>query len=241
MFHGLEGVSSVRPVDMGMTYPHTSHRNGPIMTTERPAHLPNPTGLASLPDFTPEAPLRILMSGCLFGISCGYDGTTCGHYPAIAHLLMLQNVRTSHYCPEDHAFGTPRKVSNIYGGDGFDVLDGRARVLTDDGEDWTEGTIRGAEAMVEVARKADAHCAILLDISAACGSQVIYDGPRDRGNYRKGPGVAAALLIRSGFPVISQRDYRTLGLLFRKLGIEPPAMPEIDHHETEWYIEYFGR
>ena len=54
-----------------------------------------------------------------------------------------------------------------------------------------------------------------MDISAACGSQVIYERSRTRPNkrYQKGPGVCAALLLRNGFKVISQRDWRTLEFL----------------------------
>lgn len=206
-----------------------------------PDHLPAGEWLDSLPDFTSDNPVRLLMSGCLFGIACGYDGSTCGGYPAIAQLLSLPNVRAVQYCPEHHSFGTPRYLGNIHGGNGFDVLDGRARVLTDDGDDWTDGMIAGAEAMLEVARRGDIHIAILLDISAACGSQVIYDGPRDLKNYQRGPGVAAALLIRNGYRVLSQRDYRTLRLLYHKLGAKPPTdMPDFDHHESEWYVGYFA-
>jgi hypothetical protein len=53
--------------------------------------------------------------------------------------------------------------------------------------------------------------------------------------------VCAALLIRGGIPVMSQRDLRTLALLFRKLGHEELAPPDgaRDHHESEWYQAHF--
>jgi hypothetical protein len=68
------------------------------------------------------------------------------------------------------------------------------------------------------------------------------DGPRHLNVYRSGPGVCAALLIRGGIPVVSQRDLRTLALFFRKLGHEELGPPEAahDHHESEWYRGYFG-
>jgi hypothetical protein len=69
----------------------------------------------------------------------------------------------------------------------------------------------------------------------------IYDAPRHLNVYRRGPGVCAALLIRGGIPVVSQRDLHTLALLFRKLGHEElgPPEPARDHHETDWYQAYF--
>ena len=211
-------------------------------------HLPTTATIAAWPEFTLARPLRVLVSGCLAGRPCGVDGSTYGDHPTAAALLALPNVRAVDFCPEDHAFGTPRATPNLPGGDGFDVLDGRARVLTDDGQDWTDGLRRAARAMLDVARSHDVRLALLMDISmdimdisAACGSQVIYDGPRHLRVYRAGPGVAAALLIRSGIPVVSQSDFRTLGLILARLGRPDFAAPTPDdHHETDWYRRTFG-
>lgn len=159
----------------------------------------------------------------------------------MAELIAVPNVHAVRFCPEDFSFGTPREVCNIHGGDGHDVLAGRARVLTHSGEDWTEGMVAAAQEMLRLAREHDVHLAILLDISAACGSQVIYDGHRDERRYRKGPGVCAALLMENRIKVIAQRDHRSLGLLRRKL--DPGYQLDetaVDHHETAWYREYFS-
>jgi uncharacterized protein YbbK (DUF523 family) len=208
----------------------------------RPAHLPTAEQIASWPAFSPEQPLRILVSGCLAGEHCGYDGTSYGEHAIVAKLFGLPNVQVFNFCPEDFSFGMPRELCNIHGGDGFDVLDGRAWVRTDAGEDWTGAMTEAAGHMLELAKAKRVHVAVLMDISGACGSQVIYDGPRHLNVYRRGPGVCAALLIRCGIPVVSQRDFRTLALLFRKLGhgeLGPPE-PARDHHETDWYQAYFG-
>ncbi|HTB75243.1 MAG TPA: DUF523 domain-containing protein [Polyangiaceae bacterium] len=203
-------------------------------------HLLEESTVLAWPDFTPERPLRILTSGCLAGRRCGVDGSTYGEHPIAAALLALPNVRAVDFCPEDFAFGTPRDTPNLYGGDGFDALDGRARVLTDAGDDWTAGMLRAAHIMLERAQAHDVRLALLMDVSAACGSQVIYDGPRHLRTYRAGPGVAAALLIRAGIPVVSQRDLRTLGFISERLGRPDLAPPGgRDHHESDWYRQYF--
>ena len=54
------------------------------------------------------------------------------------------------FCPEDLAFGTPREISDIHGGTGFDVLDGQARVLSESGRDWTAAMLEAAHAMLKV-------------------------------------------------------------------------------------------
>ncbi len=150
-------------------------------------HLLDESTVAAWPDFTPERPLRILTSGCLAGRRCGVDGSANGEHPIAAALLALPNVRAVDFCPEDFAFGTPRATPNLYGGDGFDALDGRARVLTDAGDDWTAGMLHAAHIMLERAQAHDVRLALLMDVSAACGSQVIYDGPRHLRTYRAGP------------------------------------------------------
>ena len=205
-----------------------------------PVHLPRQSLIDSWPDFTPENPLRVLMSGCLAGQHVLVDGGTAGDHPTGVRLSRLPNVRVIGFCPENFAFGTPREMPDIHGGDGHDVLDGRARVLSASGEDWTDGMIAAAHRMLELVLENGAHLAVLMDISAACGSQVIYRGARATAAHQIGQGVCAALLVRNGVPVVSQRDYRTLNAIFRKLEGETAAGPElIDHHEIEWYRTYF--
>lgn len=205
-----------------------------------PAHLPSHDLIAGWPAFTPEQPLRLLVSGCLAGLPVGADGSSYGEHPEVRHLIDRPDVSAVAFCPEHFAFGTPRAMPDIHGGDGHDVLDGRARVLADSGEDWTDGMIAAARRMLQVAQDHDARLAVLMDISAACGSQVIYNGARTLGVYQAGQGVCAALLVRHGIAVVSQRDQRTLHAVLRKLDPALQPDPELrDHHEAAWYMATF--
>ena len=205
-----------------------------------PRHLPNDELMKSWPAFTPENPLCVLMSGCLAGQPVLVDGGNAGGHPVMQKLRSQPNVRVIPFCPENFSFGTPRETPDIHGGDGHDVLDGKARVLSESGKDWTEGMIRAAEEMLALAKANKVHLAILMDISAACGSQVIYRGARATSAHQIGQGVSAALLVRNGIPVVSQRDFKTLNAIFRKLNPRFRARPElIDHHEIAWYRSYF--
>jgi uncharacterized protein YbbK (DUF523 family) len=131
-------------------------------------------------------------------------------------------------------------MPDIHGGDGVDVMHGRARVFDEHGVDLTAKMLAGARAMLAFAQKEGAELAILTDMSAACGSQVISDGCRlvDERRYQKGVGVATALLLDAGIPVVSQRDFRTLALLRARLDpdYQPPADAR-DHHEHAWTLE----
>lgn len=198
--------------------------------------------LKSLRIPTKENPLRILMSACLSGITCGWDGTANGEYPSALKVLQYDTVKVFKFCPEEFSFGSPREMCDIHGGTGFDVLDGKAKLLTETGKDWTEGILEASAQMLKIAQHENIELAILMDISAACGSQVIYNGNRFSDNkiYQIGAGVAAALLIRNGYKVISQRDYASLEILYSKIDPSYHIDPtKLDHHEIDWYKEYF--
>ncbi|MHC5010438.1 MAG: 2-thiouracil desulfurase family protein [Planctomycetota bacterium] len=200
----------------------------------------HPEILERWPAPTAEAPWRVLVSGCMAGWACGVDETDYGMGRALADLLALPTFEAVPFCPEDVALGTPRTMPDIHGGDGFAVLDGTARVLDEHGTDLTKKMIAGAHAMLEKARDADVRFAILTDMSAACGTQVISDGCRfdEPRRYQRGFGVAAALLIGAGIPVVAQRDFKTLGRIRSRL--DPGFVPDSesrDHHEHPWVVE----
>jgi len=180
-----------------------------------------------------------MFSACLLTEQCGWDGHD---YPArlVTEIASLPNVAPIRFCPENFSFGTPRQLSTIHGGNGFDVLNGSAQVIADDGSNWTEGAVKAAHRMLDVARAGGARLAILLDISPACGSRVIYNGRHGTRIYRRGAGVSAALLIRNGYPVLTHRDERFLEEL---LGILKPDhivdRNAVNHFEDSWFREYF--
>jgi uncharacterized protein YbbK (DUF523 family) len=205
-------------------------------------HL-SPSQIDALRAVTTERPLRVLLSACLAGDKCGVDGSSYGEELKVLKLMALPNVKTVRFCPEHFSFGTPRNMPDIHGGNGFDVLDGKARVMTDKGEDWTEGFVRAAHEMLKVAQAAKVDLVILQNMSAACGTQVISEGCRlvPVRKFQKGPGVCTALLMRNGFTVMNVMDERTMELLLRRLDpshvVDPAA---VNYDELEWYRGYFG-
>jgi uncharacterized protein YbbK (DUF523 family) len=199
----------------------------------------HPELLDTLRSPTPEDPWRVLVSGCLAAWPCGVDGSDYGLGKALDGLLALPAIRALPFCPEQHGIGTPRTMPDIHGGDGFDVIAGKARVVDENGRDLTAAMLAGARAMLEFAQTNDVEIAILTDMSAACGSQVISDGCRlvEIRKYQKGVGVAAALLLDAGITIVSQRDFRTLGRLRQRLDpafVMPPNA--LDHHEHPWTV-----
>ncbi len=201
----------------------------------------HPEALDALREPSADAPWRVLVSGCLAAWPCGVNASDYGLGTSLGDLLTLRTLRALPFCPEQHALGTPRTMPDIHGGDGFDVIAGRARILDEHGADLTEKMIEGARAMLAFAEREHAELAILTDMSAACGSQVISDGCRlvQVRRFQKGVGVATALLLEAGIPVVSHRDFRTLARLHRRLdpSYEPSADAR-DHHEHPWTLEH---
>jgi len=201
----------------------------------------HPAAIDGLREPTEQDPWRVLVSGCVAGWRCGVDGGDYGFGMKYSELLALPTLRVLPFCPEQHALGTPRTMPDIHGGDGLDVVAGRAKVFDEHGRDLTEKMLEGARAMLAFALQARAELAILTDMSAACGSQVISDGCRLVAEPRrqKGVGVATALLLDAGIPVVAQRDFHTLALLRARLdpGFTPPEDAR-DHHEHPWVLVY---
>lgn len=151
--------------------------------------------------------LPVLVSACLAGCACGYDGSA-SRDDAVSRLV--EAGRAVLVCPEeDGGLGTPRPPAEIVGGDGRDVLAGRARVVNSYGEDVTDAYLAGARQALDEARRVGATTAILKARSPSCGKAAIYDGSFSR-TLRAGDGVTVALLESEGITVLSDEDVRGL-------------------------------
>jgi len=102
-------------------------------------------------------------------------------------------------CPEQlGGLSTPRTPAKLVGGDGTDVLAGRACVITVEGDDVTKAYIKGAQAALDVALRLSVKRCYLKDRSPSCGLMPTMD---DEGALR-GRGVCAALLTQAGFDIV---------------------------------------
>ncbi|MFN8672852.1 MAG: DUF523 domain-containing protein [Candidatus Sericytochromatia bacterium] len=183
--------------------------------------------------------IPIGFSSCLIGTKCGWDGN---EYTAnlAENVYNSKKIKPVHFCPENFIYGTPREFSSIHGGTGDDVLDGNAKVLTVDGKDWTDGSIKSAYETLRIFKENKVVIAIMTEISPTCSPDVIYSGDPTKKNYIKGLGVTAALLKRNGIELIAQRDEKTLNyLLFLLDNSFIQAKNALDFIEIEWYKDYF--
>ncbi len=139
----------------------------------------------------------VLVSSCLLGVCCRYDGSGALDRQLIGR-LQRDGSPIIPVCPEQlGGLPTPRPPAEIEHGDGHTVLAGEARLIDAHGADVTEAYVRGAREALRIAKLLGCRCAWLKEKSPACGVEKIKDGDQTR----PGMGVAAALLKSAGVEV----------------------------------------
>lgn len=147
---------------------------------------------------------KILVSGCLLGQKVRYDGAGFAVHEQLAQWQAQGRVIS--ICPEmAGGLPTPRAPAEIVGGQGLEVIHGKARVLTQQGADLSAAFIAGAEAAVALVHKHQIKIALLKARSPSCGQQQIYDGTFSS-VLIEGQGVSAALLEAAGVRVFNEQQ-----------------------------------
>ena len=161
---------------------------------------------------------KVLVSRCLLGHRVRYDGGASGPYAQLAQ--WQAEGRVIALCPEvAGGLPTPRAAAEIPGGQGVEVLAGKAAVITTEGEDVTEAFVSGARQALALVERHGIRLAILKANSPSCGNRLTYDGSFS-GVKVEGQGVTAALLTRAGVQVFSELELeeaaKALGVLTQK-------------------------
>ncbi|WP_306371215.1 DUF523 domain-containing protein [Nocardiopsis sp. CC223A] len=161
---------------------------------------------------------RVLISACLAGRPVRYDGRA---KPVDDDLIDRWRTegRLVVHCPEVAAgLPVPRPPAEIEpGATASDVLAGRARILTPDGDDVTAPFVAGARAALAFARERGATVAVLKESSPSCGLHEVYDGTFT-GRKRVGLGVTAHLLAENGIAVFNEHGIAAADARLRGAG-----------------------
>ncbi len=138
----------------------------------------------------------IIVSACLAGIFCRYNGDVQPFEPVVE---LVRKGRAIPFCPETHGgLPTPRPPCEIVDG----------RVVNSEGVDQTEQFRRGAEEGLRLAQLVGASEAILKANSPSCGNGEIYDGTFSSTRI-PGDGFFAALLKEHGIAVRTEQEVET--------------------------------
>lgn len=145
----------------------------------------------------------ILVSACLLGINCKYNGDNNKDLKVLEYLKDKEFIIV---CPEQlGGMSTPRDPSEIIRLDGDAVINGETSVITNKRLDVTRKFKLGANETVKIAKLYNCTEAILKEGSPSCGSNYIYDGTFT-GKKRDGIGVTTSLLKHNGIKVISEKE-----------------------------------
>ncbi len=141
--------------------------------------------------------MNILISACLMGINCRYNGKS----EIIKELEELKNkYNLIPVCPEIYGgLKTPRNPAERVNN----------KVLTNNGEDVTDNYKKGAEEILKLAKFYDCKYAILKERSPSCGFGRIYDGTFSK-TIKDGNGVTADLLAKNGVKIIGESKIEEL-------------------------------
>lgn len=140
--------------------------------------------------------MRYIVSACLAGVSCRYDGS---HNLDKDVLQLVQEGRALPACPDQlGGLPTPRPPAEFRGGDGRKVLAGEAAVADGAGRTVTAELLKGAVEFFRLTRAFGARSAVLRDRCSSCGTRKVTVDGRLCG----GRGVAAALLEAEGLRLL---------------------------------------
>lgn len=141
--------------------------------------------------------MKILVSACLLGTPCRYDGKSIPNEDVSA---LLKEHELIPICPEQlGGLLTPRTPAERCGD----------KVCARDGRDVTKEYINGAKEALRTAQKEGCNIAILKERSPSCGNGTIYDGTFSE-KLTEGDGVTAELLKQAGIRVIGESEVKKI-------------------------------
>jgi uncharacterized protein YbbK (DUF523 family) len=142
---------------------------------------------------------RLLVSACLLGFCCKYDG---GHnaLPPETLARLREKYRLLPVCPETAGgLPVPRTPAERRG----------EAVVSRTGADVTAAFARGAETALRLCERTGCRKALLKERSPSCGSRRIYDGSFS-GRLIPGSGVSAEALRAAGVAVYGENEIEEL-------------------------------
>ena len=141
--------------------------------------------------------MNILVSACLLGIGCRYDGK-CKPNEDVIRLSEEHNLVP--FCPEIYGgLPTPRVSSEIVG----------EKVLNAEGEDVTEQYSKGAKEALKTAKMFDCEVAIMKEKSPSCGNGLVHNGKFD-GGLIEGDGITVRILKKNGIRVFGESEIESI-------------------------------
>ena len=136
---------------------------------------------------------KILVSACLLGTNCKYNGSNNFNEKVIEYIKDKEAIPI---CPEVlGGLSIPRNPSEIIGD----------KVINNIGIDVTKEYIKGAEEVLKLAKELNIEEALLKEKSPSCGVHKIYDGTFTNAKI-DGVGITTKILKENNIKVYSEED-----------------------------------
>ncbi len=142
---------------------------------------------------------KILVSKCLLGVKCRYNGET-KEVPAVNEVCEALDATIVAVCPETEAFGCPRPPINLHAVDN-DVANIKV-ICVDDGKDVTAALQAEVAAIVSSPDMEDVVGFIGCRRSPSCGGAVKIHGATPATIVDHGPGFLMRTMQGRGLPII---------------------------------------
>ncbi|ATD55265.1 DUF523 domain-containing protein [Clostridium chauvoei] len=143
-----------------------------------------------------------IISGCLCGINCKYNGKNNLNSEC---MKLFKEGKAILVCPEQlGGLSTPRRPAEMMDNP-RGIIEGKGILLNNNNVDVTEFFKKGALEVLNIAKMINPKMIILKDGSPSCGVNYVYDGSFS-GKKILGQGLTTFILKENGFKVISELD-----------------------------------
>ena len=140
---------------------------------------------------------KILVSACMLGTACRYDGRSV---PKDEVISLGEKYILIPFCPEIYGgLPTPRVPSEFI----------NDRVVMKNGNDVTENYLKGANEALRICNQLGIKIAVLKEKSPSCGKGKIYDGTFS-GTLTDGDGMTVRVLQENGIKVFGESEISSL-------------------------------
>jgi len=154
---------------------------------------------------------KVLISACLLGKNCRYNGK----HSKLTELEGI-DVEWIPVCPEElGGLGTPRPPAEMQG-NAKTILHDKGKIITDNGKNVTAEFIQGAEKSLQLGLESEVKIAVLKSKSPSCGIGKIYDGSFTK-TLKTGNGVFAHLCYENDIVCISSDNINQIKKTLAKL------------------------
>ena len=143
---------------------------------------------------------NVLVSMCLLGVNCRYDGKN-NLTDELIDVLNEYGYNIIPICPEQlGGLCTPRKPSEIVK---------QSKVINCDGEDVSNNFISGANEALKIAKLYNCEFCVLKSKSPSCGFKAVYDGSFS-GKLVEESGLTAKLLDENGYDIFNEKEIKKI-------------------------------